>query len=524
MKLFEVPKNANVITKNETNKTVKEKLASFSKSLDLSTYSTVKSNTNIQSCNSEITTSDLVNNKDELSLSVNKNIEHKLCNVVCQKIKKTEKQILNEIHELNVTSPYKSENQTNSSCIDVESCKHKNINHQISNLSSDLSLFSKNTNENVFHCNNSDVGIQNMSFDPDDTQNRSSDEVEETITSNDQADVQNIFNNEREETIMSNDQDVVQNIFSDEETIMSNYQNCMNDSSPDKPLLQLESVGSLEPSSSQLNQTYLKIPHYIVKNACPINKDNIDANKTASDNDFSPDSCESQYRIREFPRLPKVNTHSSQQNKKDEYHEISFEINHANQHIFDDLLDQFGDPSAVISYLMENERLLFSGKLVISDITNPDAANYIINHLDVLKKWYGDPEDNDLSESFISASYPKARIYSQRLPLSVPNLQKSNETSQPSSSIQLPTAVRSKEKSKPDESSIDTCSLLSSQNLHSSLSASENNYIPEIQEVTSPTYSSCMPLESNQTVNVLPAPEQFQPSTNICFAPNFKKL
>lgn len=220
--------------------------------------------------------------------------------------------------------------------------------------------------------------------------------------------------------------------YSDNNEVNYVSNSCEKDGLTDKPKMNLplfhtDSIHSLNKKSSsplKFQRTLIKIPE--LKNQLisisqeENNKIESDKELVSSDNEeicLDSDDAEIRYEIlRSFPQPKNQKKPSNCNQTQANTNKIHFKLNNSNRYVYKDLMKQFGgDQSVVISYLMENQRLFYSGELVISKNANQFAANYLHKHKNKLIKWYGDPEDNTTSKSLIAPEYHEALHYSQRL-------------------------------------------------------------------------------------------------------------
>lgn len=317
---------------------------------------------------------------DELKVN-SLEVRKRLRDIVCQRIRRVKKPKLNENLESNGILLYKSENTNDGSDIssstkynkDEYADRYININYSTSNSPSDLnSLFSR-ANGNM--CNSN-------------------------------ADLQNLFC-DNDETIM-----------------LDNLNVSLHEPNTDKLPLLVKNSDTLE-----LNSKSIQFCHILKKNSDFYNKstyfsdkDNIiSANKIESIDKTTPysDDVENGYVFsRSFKDTNKFRL--GKKSKKDYFYGISYHLNNTDQLIYKDLINRFGDSSAVFAFLMENKRLLYSRQLVLSDNCESLLANCINKHLNTLAL-YGYHNDNNVSKSFISSSYPVTKLYSKKLLLDIPD-------------------------------------------------------------------------------------------------------
>lgn len=147
---------------------------------------------------------------------------------------------------------------------------------------------------------------------------------------------------------------------------------------------------------SQEYQTYNNIKYQSKMNRkkfIPIHKTNIKASKTKNPKLLNLTNDEVM-NVTDNIRDPS--------DKNNDEEEIIFHLTNANNKIYEELFDKFnGDESSMFMYLMENQRMLFNGELVLSNNANKGASNYIKRHLDELHNWYGNPKNTDAHQSYL---------------------------------------------------------------------------------------------------------------------------
>lgn len=89
-------------------------------------------------------------------------------------------------------------------------------------------------------------------------------------------------------------------------------------------------------------------------------------------------------------------------NDNDNEEVIHFSLTNSYNEMYEELLKKFNnDENSMFMHLMENQRMLFNGELILSDNANTEASNYIIQHLNELHEWYGNPKNTDAHQSYL---------------------------------------------------------------------------------------------------------------------------